>query len=300
MFESLYANEELKANFEKMLHSKTLPHAVLICAEDGLGKGFTARLLAAEYLEPNDDYRYAQVLEGTYPECITVEGEGAFGQIKVEQIRQVRARVQETGFTENGKAVIIKNANRMNSAAANALLKVLEEPPEGVLFILTAPSTGAVLPTILSRCAVFSLSPIPEEVCAKKIKERHPGANAELLSEVFGGRLGLCLNYAVEPERRDMLNRTLQAVKAIARDNIYALAVILSKVEKDKDAAEEMLTLMQFLLLHAAKGKIEKIPTIPTEKLQRVNTAIFDAQQALRQNANTKLTLTALAVSCHT
>ena len=298
MLSGLYGNEELKNRFAQMLENGTLPHGILLCAEEGLGKGFVAKLLAAQYLEPQSEHRQSQVVNGTHPECIIVEGTGTSGQIKVEQIREVRTKVQETGFTEKGKTVIIENANRMTSAAANALLKVLEEPPQGVLFILTAPSTGAVMPTILSRCAVFSLSPIPEDVCVQKIKEQYPGANAKFLSAVFGGRLGLCLQYAASPDKKEVLERSLQAVKAIARNNIYTLATIFSKIEKEKEKVEEVLMLMQFLLLCAVRGKEEVAPKISPQKARQVSGAVFEAQQALRQNANTKLTLTAFAVRC--
>ena len=62
----------------------------------------------------------------------------------------------------------IKGADKLNGASANALLKVLEEPPEGVLFILTAPSEANVMATIRSRCCAYSLAPWPRR-CARRI-----------------------------------------------------------------------------------------------------------------------------------
>ena len=62
----------------------------------------------------------------------------------------------------------------LNGASANALLKVLEEPPEGVLFILTAPSEANVMATIRSRCAPIPLAPVAEEVCAAYLKKHFP------------------------------------------------------------------------------------------------------------------------------
>ena len=56
---------------------------------------------------------------------------------------------------------------RMNEESANALLKVMEEPPEGVLFLLTADSLAGVLPTIRSRCISFAVAPVSPTDCAR-------------------------------------------------------------------------------------------------------------------------------------
>ncbi len=298
MFNKLYANEALKHRLSEMLKEGVLPHGILLCGEEGLGKGLAARLLAAEYLEPTQPHRYEQVLQDAHPECIVVQGTGVTGQIKVEQIREVRARVQETSFGENGKVVLIEQAGMLGSAAANALLKVLEEPPAGALFILTAPSVGAVLPTILSRLAVFSLSPLSVEECAAVTKQQFPGADAAFLSAVFDGRLGLCLSYAGDAERKEMLDLAVQAAKAVQRQNIYAACAIFSGIEKDKPAVKELLVLMNFIFFTMAKGGANgKLPTMNIHQAKQASNAIFEAQRALAQNANTKLTLTATAAS---
>lgn len=72
----------------------------------------------------------------------------------------------------NGRAVIFYGAQKMNASSANALLKVLEEPPEGVLFVLTATSAAAVLPTIRSRCAIYPIAPVtPAGMCELAARE---------------------------------------------------------------------------------------------------------------------------------
>ena len=113
----------------------------------------------------------AQVLAGQSPEYLLLAGEGVSGDIRVDRVREVRREIFNTALSAGGRAVHIKGADKLNGASANALLKVLEEPPEGVLFILTAPSEANVMATIRSRCCAYSLAPVAEEVCAAYLEE---------------------------------------------------------------------------------------------------------------------------------
>ena len=163
--DSLLGNETLK---------ESLSHSILLCGDAGTGAGFAARCLAADYLYPNGGASAAQVLAGQSPEYLLLAGEGVSGDIRVDRVREVRREIFNTALSAGGRAVHIKGADKLNGASANALLKVLEEPPEGVLFILTAPSEANVMATIRSRCCAYSLAPVAEEVCAAYLKKHFP------------------------------------------------------------------------------------------------------------------------------
>lgn len=123
--------------------------------EAGTGAGFAARCLAADYLYPNGGASAAQVLAGQSPEYLLLAGEGVSGDIRVDRVREVRREIFNTALSAGGRAVHIKGADKLNGASANALLKVLEEPPEGVLFILTAPSEATVMATSAPLLRLF-------------------------------------------------------------------------------------------------------------------------------------------------
>ena len=149
--DSLLGNETLKESLSAALAAGRLSHSILLCGEAGTGAGFAARCLAADYLYPNGGASAAQVLAGQSPEYLLLAGEGVSGDIRVDRVREVRREIFNTALSAGGRAVHIKGADKLNGASANALLKVLEEPPEGVLFILTAPSEANVMATIRSR-----------------------------------------------------------------------------------------------------------------------------------------------------
>ncbi len=101
-------------------------------------------------------------------EAISVAGMGAGGRYLVGQVKAMRSEIFNTSLSAEGRAVLLYHVEKMNEESANALLKVMEEPPEGVLFLLTADSLAGVLPTIRSRCVSFSVvAPVPPEQCAR-------------------------------------------------------------------------------------------------------------------------------------
>ncbi len=143
-----------------------LPHALLLTGTTGLGKSAFANKLAQRTLCPdglNHQSRSCSscrlIESGTNPDLLIVDSSSASKQILIEDIHEVRSFLQMTSHLGKGKVVVIHDADKMNSSAANALLKVLEEPPVGKYLILTSSATSMILPTILSRCVKIKFTP---------------------------------------------------------------------------------------------------------------------------------------------
>ena len=148
MLERIAGNRELKQDLKTALGSGRIAHSILL-----VGAGFAARCLAADYLYPNGGPHAEAVLRGQDTESIVVRGEGASGQIKVEAIRDARQNIQKSALSSDaeGRVLFIYGAQNLNGASANAMLKIMEEPPEGVMFLLTASAAGVRL-TPWHRC----------------------------------------------------------------------------------------------------------------------------------------------------
>lgn len=184
MLERLAGNDALKAELGTALRGGRLPHAVLLVGEPGCGAGFAARCLAADYLYPAGGPHAEAVLKKEDTECLVLQGEGASGQIPVKKVREAREAIQRSALSTDaaGRVLFIYGAQNLNGSSANAMLKIIEEPPEGVLFLLTATSAATVLPTIRSRCAAYTIAPVPAADCAARLKaERLPAKAAEEL-----------------------------------------------------------------------------------------------------------------------
>ena len=187
MLDRMEGNAELKSSVQLMLAARRLTHSVLLVGEEGLGAGFAARCIAADYLYPAGgapaeallrgeccravgkpgDRDSGHVETGIVREAISVAGMGAGGKYLVSQVKAMRSEIFNTSLSAEGRAVLLYHVEKMNEESANALLKVMEEPPEGVLFLLTADSLAGVLPTIRSRCVSFAVAPVSPEQCAR-------------------------------------------------------------------------------------------------------------------------------------
>ncbi len=187
MIDRIEGNAELKKSVRMMLDSRRMTHSLLLVGEEGLGAGFAARCVAADYLYPAGgapaeallrgeccravgkpgDRDSGRVETGIVREAISITGMGSGGRYLVSQVKAMRTEIFNTSLSAEGRAVLLYHVERMNEESANALLKVMEEPPEGVLFIMTADSLAGVLPTIRSRCISFAVAPVSPEACAR-------------------------------------------------------------------------------------------------------------------------------------
>lgn len=152
-----------------------LPHALLINGPQGLGKACFALALANYMLcrspqngEPCGHCRSCELNNsGGHPDLFFLEPDEAGKPIKIDQIRELTEFIYSTAQQGGYRIVIIDPADSMNINAANALLKMLEEPGEDTLLMLLTHKLGQMLPTIKSRCQRVDMPPAPEEIAAQ-------------------------------------------------------------------------------------------------------------------------------------
>ena len=238
MLERLAGNDALKAELGTALRGGRLPHAVLLVGEPGCGAGFAARCLAADYLYPAGGPHAEAVLKKEDTECLVLQGEGASGQIPVKKVREAREAIQRSALSTDaaGRVLFIYGAQNLNGSSANAMLKIIEEPPEGVLFLLTATSAATVLPTIRSRCAAYTIAPVPAADCAARLKaERLPAKAAEELAFLCEGHIGTALKSWNDPTAKAALGMAKTLCGYAAQGDTYRALALLTKYERDKD-----------------------------------------------------------------
>lgn len=164
-FDAIAGNTALKQDLRTAL-SQRFPQTVLLCDPIGVSNEPLAEVVASALL-----CRGAHAPCGSCPACLKMradahpdlilidEGEG---EIKVDAARAIRDEAYIRPNEGGRKVFLIRHADHMNPAAQNALLKVLEEPPRDVFFILTAVQPGVILQTIRSRCTIYHLEPPAE------------------------------------------------------------------------------------------------------------------------------------------
>ena len=244
MLDRLAGNAALKAELAASLRAGRLPHAVLLVGEPGCGAGFAARCLAADYLYPAGGPHAEAVLRQEDAECLVLRGEGASGQIPVKRVREMREAIQHSALSTDaaGRVLFIYGAQNLNGSSANAMLKIIEEPPEGVLFLLTAASAATVLPTIRSRCAAYTIAPVPAAECAALLRERGlPAPQAEELAFVYEGHIGTALRVFGDKDARAALDKARELCGFAASNDTYRALALLTKYERDREGLTALL-----------------------------------------------------------
>ena len=301
MLDRMEGNAELKTSVHQMLASRRLTHSVLLVGEEGLGAGFAARCIAADYLYPAGGAPAEALLRGECCRAVGKAGKRDSGQIETGIVREAIS-VEGMGaggrylvsLSAEGRAVLLYHVERMNEESANALLKVMEEPPEGVLFLLTADSLAGVLPTIRSRCVSFAIAPVSPADCARYCTAHGVDKKtAALYSELFDGHIGTVLTAARDKARTEQVDKAMELARAAQAGDSYTAAVLLAPYEKDKAGAAALLRDLRAVAAAGLQGS----PHAPVQgqQAQRTLRLAEAAIQRLGAQVNPKIVLTVFA-----
>ncbi len=239
--------------------------------------------------------------------------QGASGSLRVDQIRELQKQLVLTPNEGRYRVAVLLRFHEANASAANALLKTLEEPPPRVKLLLTADSTGALLPTIVSRCEVLELRPLPVALIRAALVERWniPPERAALLAHLCGGRLGWAVAQAQDEaalERRASILSDLRSLLGASRVARFAHAEKLAK-SKDTLAPETLSHWLSYwrdvlLVASGAQSPLSNVDheseiralaaSIPAQEAARVVRALRDTGSRLDRNVNARLALEVL------
>lgn len=198
----LFGHAAAEAEFAAARAAGRLHHAWLISGAEGIGKATLAYRLARHLLttsgDPNDPANpsFRRVAQATHADLLTVTREWdekrkrQRTEIVIEVARDVAGFLRLTPAEGGWRVVIVDGAEHLNRNAANAILKVLEEPPARAILLLTCAAPGRLLPTIRSRCRRLRLDPLDAPAMAQALAVVLPGHDPGLaaLAEGSPGR----------------------------------------------------------------------------------------------------------------
>ena len=174
-FDDVLGQDHVISTLRNAIERNRLAHAWLFVGPRGTGKTTTARILAKALNCPDGPSANfdpeapicKEIAEGTSLDVLEIDGASNNG---VDNVRDLRESVQFTPAQGKFKIYYIDEVHMLSTAAFNALLKTLEEPPEHVKFIFATTEPNKILPTIISRCQRFDLRPIPTGTIAKHLQ----------------------------------------------------------------------------------------------------------------------------------
>ena len=318
-----------------LLKNRTLPHAFLFTGTKGVGKQAAAVALsmACNCLGENSGLKAEdrakqdtesvsvksdlaalescgvckscrKIESGNHADIIRIQPSGAF--IKIAQIRALVHTLTMKPYEAKIRVVVICDAQALNAAASNALLKILEEPPDRTMLVLIATHRSALLPTIVSRCQHIGFNPISKKNMAVFLSEEHgiaPEA-AKIISAMANGSF----SRAQAMIRHNWLKRRewlLGEINVLSLQKMSRLFALAEKLSREKEMLSEMLEVIKvwFRDLIIAQYDPEKIinqDVADMLKIESEKTSIasllskFDAVQQTQNHiiANTNLRLT--------
>src|SRR5690349_9069521 len=173
-FADVVGQEHVTQTLAHAIEQNRIAHAYLFCGPRGTGKTTVARIFAKALnctggpkVEFDDaDTRVQEIAEGRSIDVFEIDGASNNG---VEQVRELRETCKYAPASSKFKIYIIDEVHMLSTAAFNALLKTLEEPPAHVKFMFATTDPEKVLPTILSRCQRFDLRRIPAALIVKHL-----------------------------------------------------------------------------------------------------------------------------------
>jgi DNA polymerase III subunit delta' len=215
----IWGHDKAVEQFRKAWDSRSIHHAWLLAGQRGVGKAHFARLAAARLLAeaagprldapglgtPEDHPIAKLIAAGSHPdmrwlERVENEKTGKLNRnITIKQIRALGDFLNLTPALSQWRAIVIDTADELEKGAANALLKMLEEPPPNTVFFLVSHASGRLLPTIRSRCRRLQFRPLSDDamtsILERQLPER-PASEREKLIPLAGGSAGRALAIA--------------------------------------------------------------------------------------------------------
>lgn len=230
----LYSKEHPAGLISSMIARDRLCRSFILIGDKGIGKKTFAGYMSMQALceratgVPCGKCRSCRLIEqNIHPDVITVKTSGKSANYRVDDLRPIISDAYIASNEGGYKIYILPEIDKALPAAQNILLKIFEEPPEHVLFIMTAERKEKILETILSRAVVINITETSEQDCLAALKDNGIAPDdAARAYDIYGGNIGACLAY-LSGEGIEAVRAAEAAVNAIIGGDEYSLCKAL-------------------------------------------------------------------------
>lgn len=242
MFENIIGHSDIKKLLENNLVKNNISHAYLFSGKKGVGKcelakEFAKKILKVDKLESSPDYKYICKREDKK-------------DIIIEQIRkELIDDIYQVPVSGDKKVYIIDDAEVLNAASQNALLKTLEEPPKYVVIILISSNTSAFLTTVISRVKTINFNGVEDDVLKTYLKNNYDVVLTDNVVKYVDGSIGQALDIA----KGDLLEKFKQVESMYNfiknKDTINALLVSVN-VKLNENQLLDYFEYLLYIYMH--------------------------------------------------
>ncbi|WP_300664001.1 DNA polymerase III subunit delta' [uncultured Acetatifactor sp.] len=249
-FGDIVGQQQIKEHLQNALSTGKISHAYIINGEKSSGKEFIAKVFAMALqceegsMEPCQECRSCkQALSGNHPDIIRVVHEKP-NSVSVDDIRtQVNNDVAVKPYSSPYKVYIISEAEKMTVQAQNAILKTLEEPPAYAVILLLTDNVNSLLPTILSRCVVLNMKPVPDALVKEYLcsQLQVPDYKAEVCAAFARGNVGKAKMLATSEDFENIKAEALALLKYIQEMDLNEIVAAVKKITEYKLEIQDYL-----------------------------------------------------------
>ncbi|HAG68689.1 MAG TPA: DNA polymerase III subunit delta [Lachnospiraceae bacterium] len=320
----LIGQDNIKERLQSAIINGTVGHAYIIDGEEGSGKrtlaGMFSMALQCESLKRDEGLKRCypcmrcsscgRALSGNHPDIIRLTHEKP-DSISVDEVReQVVRDASIKPYSSSYKVYLIAEAEKMTVQAQNALLKTLEEPPSYAVIILVTNNISALLPTIISRCAVFRTCPLDNDAVRDYLmKELHAdGYQAGIYTALARGNIGRAKALTGNEELTLVTNEAVRLFRGAGEYGMGRLLETVRLLKDNRSLTGDFFDVIQILLrdvlMYKAEGLEdrvifkeelgnikEKAASISFESLNNAVNAIDEARKKLKANVNFEITM---------
>lgn len=304
---SFIGHKNIIDSFIKRVELGEISHAHIIVGEDGIGKSNLANKLAINILGKLEEKDYIDIIKYRTKKS-------SFG---VDDVREIVEEVYKKPYEGDKKVIIIYDGNKLTVQAQNALLKTIEEPPNGVYIILLCESLELILDTIKSRCQIYKLTPLSKEEIRIYLNRIN---NNEFSEEEINAAIaysegipGKAEAFLKDSSLKDLRNTVIDLLFILTKNNLKELLDFESKIVSFKDKKDELLSILAsfirdiIIYKEVSDGigiingdKIENLKKLAVEmsykRLSNIIDKIGDARKALLSNSNFQLTIRVMLI----
>lgn len=315
---TLYGKDNTVSLISSMIGRDRLPHAFLLFGERGVGKKTLARYIAKTVLCQSGGKVPCQsciscrkIDKGIHPDFICMTPGGKNGNYLSEELRSIVSDAAVAPNESPKKIYFLPGIDKALPEAQNTLLKVVEEPPEHVMFLMTAESKDRILPTVLSRTISLGITEPSPEDCIKALAEAgHVGKAADRAVSVFGGNIGKCLEYIENGGELEYIETVGKIVDGMLRRDEFAILSALNSLDgkssrsKIGDALSELKNVLRdvsakklggTLCSANRKGAEALADNLRQSSAAKIYDAVTEAERKINGNGSVPLVMSDLA-----
>lgn len=300
--------------FHNSVQQDKLSNSYILCGEKGMGKKTLMRQILKFIVcdTHNACGKCPSCLSlntGAHPDVIYLEREASKASLGVNSVRDIMNEIYVKPAMSDHKIVIVPEAHLLTPEAQNAMLKVIEEPPDKVSFFLLCDSTAPILQTVLSRSVMVRLNPLKRSILEKIVPDA-----GEFELNCCGGNPGLLKKFTEDTSFSDLRDGVTDAFSAVASDDDFDVFESVSFFENNKAKKDEINDIILFFLRDVMYKKLGMSEyTVNKDKINHINAfeakvsakgclnmikAVTDMQKAAGKNGNYTIASTMLLLKC--